>query len=258
MHRMLEVTPIPVLADNYTWLLHAKQSGAAYVVDPGESAPVAQAIEQAGLTLEGILLTHRHHDHIGGVEGLARSGLPVFGPDHPQLSAVTQPLTHGDTLTLSGLDAKFQVMAVPGHTLEHIAFYGEGLLFAGDALFAGGCGRMFEGSAEQMQGYLAMLRTLPDETQLFCGHEYTLANLQFAHVVEPDNQALADRLNRVRRQRDQGNITLPSTLGEEKATNPFLRWDSPQVIEQASQQAGQSLHDPAEVFAALRRWKDHF
>ena len=255
---MLNVTPIPVLADNYTWLLHSPQSTHAAVVDPGESEPVRRALEGFGLTLTAILLTHHHHDHVGGVGNLSQPGMPVFGPAGGQTPGVTEPVAEGDPVFLPGLDTRLTVMAVPGHTLDHIAYIGDEALFAGDALFAGGCGRMFEGDAATMQGYLARLRELADETRLYCGHEYTLANLEFAIAAEPDNEKLQQRLDKVREQRARQAVTLPSTLGEEKATNPFLRWDNPEVIDQASRQAGHALEDDVAVFAALRQWKDHF
>lgn len=255
---MLEVTPIPVLQDNYTWLIRNTQSQRAMVVDPGEAAPVARALEGFGLTLDGILITHHHGDHVAGIGELISDGMPVYGPADSNIPHLTHPLHAGDVIELPALQANFQILAVPGHTLDHIAYYGEGLLFSGDALFAGGCGRMFEGTPAQMQNYLARLRDLPDETLIYCGHEYTQANLEFAAAVEPDNAAVAERLERVRQQRNRGGITLPSRMDEERTTNPFLRWDNEKTIASAAAHSGRTLDTPIEVFAALRAWKDTF
>ncbi len=255
---MLEVTPVPILSDNYTWLVRAPQGPEAVVVDPGDAEPVQRALDAMQLTLSAILITHHHGDHVAGVDGLVGNGLPVYGPADSRIPHLTDPLEAGTHVVPAGLGFEFEVLAVPGHTLDHIAYLGEGMLFAGDALFAGGCGRMFEGSAEQMQGYLATLRALPADTRVYCGHEYTLANLTFAAAVEPDNEALQRRLEQVRAQRERGAITLPSTIGEERATNPFLRWDSATVRASAESHAGQALDTPVAVFAALRNWKDHF
>ena len=258
MRSMLKITPVPILADNYTWLISPPQGRNAVVVDPGDSAPVVRALESLGLTLSAIIVTHHHGDHVAGVAELVDNGTPVYGPRDSNIPNLTNPVSAGETMAPAGLETRFDVIAVPGHTLDHLAYFGGGALFAGDALFAGGCGRMFEGKPEQMQAYLAQLRTLPGETRLYCGHEYTLANLEFAVAVEPDNQALQQRLENVRQQRAKGVITLPSTLAEECDTNPFLRWDSDAVKRQAEARAGQQLDTPAEVFAVLRQWKDNF
>lgn len=255
---MLEITPIPTLADNYTWLLRQPQTGRAAIVDPGEAAPVESALMGLGVELTAILITHHHQDHTGGLKALAHGKTAVFGPAQSAINGITHPVSDGDVIELPGLQTQFKVIATPGHTLDHIVYYGDGVLLAGDALFAGGCGRLFEGTAAQMQRYLAVLRALPDETQIYCGHEYTLSNLEFAIAVDPNNTALSARLEQVRLQRQRQGITLPATMAEEKATNPFLRWDNADIIAAASQWAGQPLRDPVDVFAALRRWKDQF
>ncbi|MBS3785863.1 MAG: hydroxyacylglutathione hydrolase [Gammaproteobacteria bacterium] len=255
---MLEITPIPTLSDNYTWLVRQPKTGKAAVVDPGEAGPVLSALEGMDAKLSAILITHHHQDHVGGVKSLAHGNVVVYGPADSVITGITNPVRPGEHIEPAELFIDLKVIAAPGHTLDHIVYYGDGVLFAGDALFAGGCGRLFEGSAKQMQEYLATLRELPNETKIYCGHEYTLKNLEFAAAVEPNNTRLASRLEQVREQRARNAITLPSTMGEEKATNPFLRWDNQGVIASASQWAGQSLTTPVEVFAALRRWKDQF
>lgn len=255
---MIEITPIPVLTDNYTWLIHESQSSGAIVVDPGDTKPVARALDSLGLKLSAILITHHHRDHVAGVEGLLADAIPVYGPANSNIPCLTHPVRSGDRVVPGGIDMSLEVLAVPGHTLDHIAYRGDGVLFAGDALFAGGCGRMFEGTPAPMQRYLAMLRDLPADTAVYCGHEYTQANLEFAIAAEPENEALQARLERVREQRRRGAITVPSTIGEERATNPFLRWDSDALVQHATERAGRVPESPADVFAILRDWKDHF
>jgi len=255
---MVEVTPIPVLSDNYAWVLRNPGGSAAVVVDPGEAAPVRRALDAMGAELAGILITHHHPDHVGGISALAGDDTPVLGPAAEHIPGRTRGLAPGERFTPPGVELELAVLGVPGHTAGHIAFHGNGLLFSGDSLFAGGCGRLFEGTPAQMLASLAQLRDLPSQTRIYCGHEYTLANLEFASAVEPDNTELAARLERVREQRSRGGITLPSTLDEELATNPFLRWDRQTVIESAAAQAGRRLDSEEEVFAAVRAWKDRF
>lgn len=255
---MLEVTPIPVLKDNYAWLLREDDGPNAVVVDPGEAAPVRRALEAMGARLSAVLVTHHHPDHVGGVAELAGGDVPVLGPAAETIPARTRGLEPGERFTAPGLSVELEVLGVPGHTAGHIAFRGEGVLFSGDSLFAGGCGRLFEGTPAQMLASLAPLRQLPPQTRIYCGHEYTRANLEFAHTVEPDNPAVRERLERVREQRERGGITLPSTLAEELATNPFLRWDQESVIQSAEAHAGRRLESDEAVFAAVRGWKDSF
>lgn len=258
MLAMLEITPIPTLSDNYTWLIRQPKTGKAVVVDPGEADPVHSALEGMNATLSAILITHHHQDHIGGVTALVQGNVIVYGPANSGIAGITHPVHPGDHIEPAELFVNLEVIATPGHTLDHIVYYGDGILFAGDALFAGGCGRLFEGSAEQMQQYLATLRALPDTTKIYCGHEYTLKNMEFAEAVEPNNSSVSRRLEWVRNQRVRNAITVPSTMAEEKATNPFLRWDNADVIASASQWAGRSLTSSVEVFVALRQWKDQF
>ncbi len=226
-------------------------------MDPGEARPVREYLAREELTLAAILATHHHPDHVGGIAELVDArAVPVFGPRHEPIPALTNPVSEGDTARIAELGATFSVLDIPGHTRAHVAYYGLGSLFCGDTLFACGCGRLFEGTASQMVASLAKLAALPDETKVYCGHEYTLANIRFARTVDPGNAALAAREERVRRLRDAGRPTLPSTLGEERATNPFLRCTDRAVVESANKYLGARIADPVRVFAAIREWKN--
>ena len=255
---MLKVSRVAAFKDNYIWLLHTPGNESLVVaVDPGDAAPVTRHLDDHDLTLAGILTTHHHRDHVGGVATLvAEWQCPVWGPAREDIPCRTEALHEGDTIDVFGMC--FTVLDVPGHTAGHIAYYGEGMLLIGDTLFAAGCGRLFEGTPEQMQHSLAKLLQMPPETLVYCAHEYTLANLAFARAVEPDNEALAARERYARTQREAGEATIPSRLGDEFATNPFLRWDDPAVIAAAGREAGQTLTTPVAVFATVRRWKDGF
>ncbi|MFA5243486.1 MAG: hydroxyacylglutathione hydrolase [Sulfuricella sp.] len=252
---MIEIIPIPAFEDNYIWLI--RDQAYAAVVDPGDAGPVMAYLRQHGLKLTAILITHHHGDHCGGARELGQHfDCPVYGPRREKITATTQTVAENDTLTLPGLGATFHVIDVPGHTLGHVAYYGINSLFCGDALFACGCGRLFEGTPEQMQSSLAKFAALPDETKVFCAHEYTLDNIRFARIADPGNVALQEREIRERQTRAQGLPTLPSTIALEKSTNPFLRWGDPHLIAAASQFAGHPLNSPAHIFAAIRQWKD--
>lgn len=257
---MLNVIAVPAFNDNYLWLMHAEGSVDAYVVDPGDSAPIEAALKAHNLELAGILLTHHHWDHTGGVDTLMGDrSIPIYGPNSSNIPQVTHPLNEGDTVRLNK-GISFDVIEVPGHTLDHIAYHDSdsGSLFCGDALFAGGCGRMFEGQPAQMHHSLLKLAALPRETSIYCAHEYTQSNLRFAAAVEPDNTELRQRIDTVNHERAAGRRTVPSKMVDELATNPFLRCSSDAVISAAQAHQGKTLTEPAEVFAALRQWKDNF
>lgn len=252
---MIEIIPIPAFEDNYIWLI--RNEAFAAVVDPGDADPVMDYLRQYGLKLSAILITHHHGDHCGGARELRQHfNCPAYGPSREKIAAVTQTVSENHIVTLPELGISFNIIDVPGHTQGHVAYYGINSLFCGDALFACGCGRLFEGTPEQMQNSLAKLAALPDATKVYCAHEYTLENIRFARIADPDNPALQQREVCERQTRAQGLPTLPSTIALEKSTNPFLRWDDPHLIAAASQFAGHPLNSPARIFAAIRQWKD--
>ncbi|MFW9078866.1 hydroxyacylglutathione hydrolase [Pseudomonas sp. P2757] len=255
---MIQISALPAFTDNYIWLLQDHATQRCAVVDPGDAAP-AQAWLDAhpGWVLSDILITHHHHDHVGGVEALKKAtDATVYGPASENIPARDVALKDNDQARVLGWD--FDVYAVPGHTLGHIAYYHHGLLFCGDTLFAAGCGRLFEGTPEQMHHSLSRLAALPEDTLVYCTHEYTLSNLKFAAAVEPGNPDVAARLQKVIQQRQNGVTTLPSTLALEKLTNPFLRTSETLVTQKVDERNGAQNRAPSEVFAALRAWKDNF
>ncbi|MGH8750082.1 MAG: hydroxyacylglutathione hydrolase [Burkholderiales bacterium] len=253
----LTVVPVPAFQDNYIWVIRNQHHAA--VVDAGDAAPALDYLTREKLELTAILCTHHHADHVGGNAALLRQfQVPVYGPRNESISTLTRRLAEGERVTLPQLGVEFGVLDIPGHTAGHIAYYGANLLFCGDTLFACGCGKLFEGTAQQMHTSLQKLAALPDQTQVYCGHEYTLSNIRFAKAADPGNAALVARETQARKLREQGLPTLPSDIGLEKNTNPFLRCDNPQIIKTASQAAGKALHDPVSVLAAVREWKNRF
>jgi hydroxyacylglutathione hydrolase len=248
---------LPAFEDNYIWVLrHGDQ---AAVVDPGDAAPVLAYLQKHRLRLTAILNTHHHPDHVGGnAELLRHFPVPVYGPPDPRIAETTQPLREGDSFTLQAFGLEFQVLDIPGHTRSHIAFYAPGMLFCGDTLFACGCGRLFEGTPAQMQASLAKLAALPDDTGVYCGHEYTLANLRFARRLLPQDPVLLDWENTARTQRAADKPTLPSVLGQEKRGNPFLRCADAHIIAAVQHHTGMTQTDPVSIFSALREWKNNF
>ncbi len=259
---MIQIHALHAFSDNYIWLLQDLSTRTCAVVDPGDAAPVLAWLEEhPGWRMTDILITHHHHDHVGGVAQIKQvTGARVCGPAHETIPARDVALVDNDRVSVLGLD--FTVHAVPGHTLGHIAFYHDDaarpVLFCGDTLFAAGCGRLFEGTPQQMHTALERLAALPDATLVYCAHEYTLSNLRFAHAVEPQNTDIAERLAQVTQWRAENRISLPSNLALERRTNPFLRTHETSVKEKMDERTGSTHASQTEVFATLRAWKDKF
>jgi len=255
------VHPVPAFTDNYIWLIESPVDPRRVVaVDPGDAAPVIAALKNRDLSLAAILLTHHHPDHVGGVGQLKQAwpGVQVLAPDDARIDTQTRTVYGGERCELPELGLEWEILHVPGHTLSHIAFVGHGALFCGDTLFSAGCGRIFEGTPTQMNTSLQRLAALPPQTRVYCGHEYTAANLKFAAAVEPANEAAQGYSARVARLRESGEPSLPSTLRLELEVNPFLRCASLEVREAASRHAGKDLQGEVDVFATLRAWKDQY
>lgn len=262
MDKKVKISAIPAFTDNYLWLIHNHSH--AIVVDPGDASPIMTTLTQQGLQLAAILLTHHHNDHIGGVAELVeQTSAQVYGPNDTRISGITHFCDAGQAITIPALNLSLDVMAVPGHTLSHLAYYCAelGALFPGDTLFAAGCGRLFEGSPAQMLASLKLCSALPDSTKIYPAHEYTLSNLKFALATEPDNADIAYRLKEVSDLRAHNQISLPSTLALERKTNPFLRAhvasvQTHLVVNGKLSSAG--LGDELASFTALRLWKNTF
>ena len=255
----MKILQIPMLRDNYAYLLVCEKSKSAAIIDPSEAEPALPKIEQEGVRLEAILNTHHHRDHTGGNEGiLARHKVEVYGhkSDNARIHGLSRGVDEGDEVQIG--EIKGSVLFIPGHTTGHVAYLFDNNLFCGDTLFTPGCGRLFEGTPEQMHASLSKLMGLPDNTKVYCGHEYTESNLRFAMSVEPKNPKLVSRFERVQGLRSRGASTVPSTLEEEKQTNPFLRWNSNEIQASLKSADSRARLDPISVFAAIRKMKDAF
>lgn len=250
----MEIKPVKALKDNYIWTILNNETKQAVIVDPGEAAPIMQFLQQHGYTLAGILITHHHGDHTHGIEELLQyaGNIAVFGSHLSPNPHINQKLKDGDKFVCAHVSGK--VYAIPGHTLDHTAYYYDdaNALFTGDTLFSAGCGRIFEGTPDMMLSSLKKLTTFDDDTKVYCGHEYTKANLRFAQHVEPHNAAIQQKLENL------ADVTLPSTMGEERTFNPFLRYQVPEVIHAAEKHLGKKLTSDVDVFAAIREWKNNF
>lgn len=259
---MLEIVPIPALTgtyDNYIWIMHDDKN--AIVVDPGDAVPVLAYLQLHQLKLSGILVTHRHNDHIGGIPKLLEVyNTRVYGPRSELIPFISQHIGEGDTVEFGELGLSFDILSVPGHLPEHIAYVGGGMLFCGDILFGCGCGKMFVGTPQEFHHSLQRLAALPAETQVYCAHEYTESNIRFALLCEPGNALLQQRQRDARILRQQDKPTLPSTIALEKATNPFMRCGEAEIIDNIVRHFDLSSApaDEIAVFAALRTWRDHF
>ena len=252
----LTVHAVPAFKDNYIWLIANR---AAVVVDPGDATPVLEFLLRWNISLAAILITHHHHDHIDGIAELQQHyRAPSYGPGDEFIPHLTHPVTEGERISLAPDLGEWVIMRVPGHTRGHVAYYGAGLLFCGDTLFGGGCGRIFDGSADQLHASLNKIATLPTTTRVYCAHEYTVGNLIFGQCVEPGNRELVQRLETARALRTAGLPTVPSTVGLELATNVFLRCHIPDVHRAVEAHVGRLLASENDVFTALRHWKDQF
>ncbi|MDF2180268.1 hydroxyacylglutathione hydrolase [Aliiglaciecola sp. CAU 1673] len=256
---MIEITPIKALKDNYIWCL--QKQGLCTLVDPGDDVPVLDYLSENKLQPTDILITHHHSDHIGGVENLLTRfpELNVWGVQSPRIPGVNRVISEDKKIYLESLDLEFDVIELPGHTLDHIGFYNHEVgLFCGDTLFSAGCGRLFEGTPAQMHASLSKLASLPKDTKVYCTHEYTLANIKFASTVEPDNKELQQYTHWAKTRREKDLPTLPSNIALEKTVNPFLRVHSNTIKNRVEEHMRATFHTPVEIFAALRGWKDQF
>ncbi len=255
----MNIRYVPIFNDNYIWLIVDSTQTKAIAVDPGAALPLRTFLKAHGLQLAAILITHHHRDHIDGIgELISDDPVPVYGPHSAVIAGITHRVSESDTLVFPFLESSLMVLETPGHTLDHLAYLVSGMLFCGDTLFSAGCGRVFEGTVEQMVHSLQKIAALPDETKIYCAHEYTLKNLQFAQMVEPHNRKIQDKMQDVTALREANLPTLPSSLGDEKAINPFLRCDSPEIIASVEHHVGFKLYSYGDVFQYLREWKNEF
>ncbi len=252
---MLTLIPLPAFEDNYIWVLHDGHHAVA--VDPGDAAPLVAYLDANGLALAAVLVTHHHRDHTGGTALLRqRYNCPIYGPAGPRIPAISHPVRGGDSVELAAPRVRFDVLATPGHTLDHLSYVGQGCLFCGDTVFGCGCGKLFEGDPAMMATSLDAILALPDDTRLCCAHEYTLSNIDFARTIDAGNPALIARERADRASRARGEPTLPSSLALEKATNPFLRFHDADMAAFAARWLKRPAPGPAEVFGAIRAAKD--
>ena len=257
----ITITAIPAFNDNYIWAITHNENKTLALVDPGDAKPCLKFIEQNNLTLTDILITHHHRDHVGGIESLINhfdNTINVYAPANENIPHAKVNLGEGDNVALNELEIELSVLDVPGHTSGHIAYLYQDNLFCGDTLFSGGCGRLFEGTPAQMLNSLNKFAQLDDNTKVFCAHEYTLANLHFALAVEPDNFELLNYYNQVVNKRNNEQSTIPSSIGLEKAINPFMRTSYDSIKDSAAEYSGQPINNQTEVFATIRAWKDNF
>ena len=254
----IEICPVSALKDNYIWVVVNTRHQCALVVDPGEASPVVAYLKNNHLTLSGVLVTHHHWDHVNGITDLIKQyPAPVYGSVLSQYPHLTHRVAESEGVSVNHFPT-YQVMTIPGHTLDHVAYFANDALFCGDTLFAGGCGRLFEGSVEQLYASLQKISAFPAQTKIYCAHEYTLNNLRFAQQVEPNNQHINERIEKIIKLRAKNLPSIPSLLIEEQQTNPFLRCDIAEVILHVERHTKKSLNNPLAVFAELRRWKDGF
>ncbi|AWB67838.1 hydroxyacylglutathione hydrolase [Saccharobesus litoralis] len=258
---MISVTPIPAFNDNYIWKISSTRSNACVVVDPGCAQATLNNLQKHEQTLAAILITHHHKDHIGGINKLTKAfpNAKVYAPQHPNIPLNSQIINSASTLTLPELEIDLNCLLVPGHTLDHIAYYSSEIgLFCGDTLFSAGCGRMFEGTPPMFLASLTTLANLPKDTAVYCAHEYTLANLQFALTIEPDNQVLQEVQKTVNEKRQKNMPSLPSSIAIEKAINPFLRCHLSHIQQRVAHLSNQLLTNEVDTFTAMRKLKDCF
>ncbi len=255
----IQIKPLPSLTDNYIWLLIDTDSSTAIIIDPGTAISCEKFFEQQGISPVAMLITHRHWDHVDGIEQLQQKyDIPVFGPATEFIPCLTTPLNSNDSASVPELDLDFQIMDLSGHTAGHIGYLLDDKLFCGDTLFSAGCGRLFDGTAEQFHASLQRIKQLPTDTTIYCAHEYTLDNLRFAQAVEPDNEAVQSRIEEVKTLREKNLPSLPFMLKDELQYNPFLRTDKENVMQAVAHYSGVAIDNSEECFRYLRLWKDGF